>query len=136
MDNNWVTQIEDNVRDYIESELTEYKNILVTSEPYTGDVPMFPVVYIHELSQREVGEDLDGSNIVAVDTTFQIEIATSAKDLCKEISTKVMMLMKDLRFKVIASPLYQEGNGYSKSVSRYERVIGGEDIEMIDKFSE
>lgn len=136
MDNNWVTQIEDNVRDYIESELTEYENILVTSEPYTGDVPMFPVVYIHELSQREVGEDLDGSNIVAVDTTFQIEIATSAKDLCKEISTKVMMLMKDLRFKVIASPLYQEGNGYSKSVSRYERVIGGEDIEMIDKFSE
>lgn len=136
MDNNWVTQIEDNVRDYIESELTEYEDILVTSEPYTGDVPTFPVVYVHEMSQREVGQDLDGSNIVAVSTTFQIEIATSTKALCKDISTKVMMLMKELRFKVIASPLYQEGNGYSKSVSRYERVIGGEDIEMIDKFSE
>lgn len=136
MDNNWVTQIEDNVRDYIESELTEYEDILVTSEPYTGDVPTFPVVYVHEMSQREVGQDLDGSNIVAVSTTFQIEIATSTKALCKDISTKVMMLMKELRFTVIASPLYQEGNGYSKSVSRYERVIGGEDIEMIDKFSE
>jgi hypothetical protein len=131
-----VTQIEDNVRDYIESELTEYEDILVTSEPYTGDVPTFPVVYVHEMSQREVGEDLDGSNIVAVDTTFQIEVATSTKPLCKDISTKVMMLMKELRFKVIASPLYQEGNGYSKSVSRYERVVGGEDGDLVDKYSE
>lgn len=136
MDNNWVTQIEDNVRDYIESELTEYEDILVTSEPYTGDVPTFPVVYVHEMSQREVGQDLDGSNIVAVSTTFQIEIATSTKALCKDISTKVMMLMKELRFKVIASPLYQEGNGYSKSVSRYERVVGGEDGDLVDKYSE
>lgn len=136
MDNNWVTQIEDNVRDYIESELTEYEDILVTSEPYTGDVPTFPVVYVHEMPQREVGQDLDGSNIVAVSTTFQIEIATSTKALCKGISTKVMMLMKELRFKVIASPLYQEGNGYSKSVSRYERVVGGEDGDLVDKYSE
>lgn len=136
MDNNWVTQIEDNVRDYIDSELTEYEDILVTSEPYTGDVPTFPVVYVHEMPQREVGQDLDGSNIVAVSTTFQIEIATSTKALCKDISTKVMMLMKELRFKVIASPLYQEGNGYSKSVSRYERVVGGEDGDLVDKYSE
>lgn len=140
MNNNWVTQIEPNVLAYLQSELetkySEYEDMLITSEEYTGDTPVFPVVYVHELSQREVGNDLDGCNILGVDTTFQIEIATPTKELCKNISTDAMMLMKELRFKVIASPLYQEGNGYTRSVSRYQRIVGGEDTDLVDKYSE
>lgn len=136
MDNNWITQIEDNVRDYIDSELTEYENILVTSEQYTGDVATFPVVYVHELTQRENGYDLDGTTIVGVTSTIQIEIAAPTKALCKKISTQVLMLMKELRFRILSSPLYEDGNGYTKSRSRYERNIGGEDIDLVDKYSE
>lgn len=137
MENNWITQIEPNVLAYLQSDLeTEYEDMLITSEEYTGDTPVFPVVYVHELIQREVGNDLDGENILAVDTTFQIEVAAPTKDLCKEISTKIVLLMKELRFKVLASPLYQEGNGYTRSVSRYGRIVGGEDTDLIDKYSE
>ncbi len=132
MDNTWVTQIEDNVTSYIDSSLNEKSSdILVTSEEYTGDTATFPAVYVRELSQTERGYDIDGSEISGVLSTFQLDVFANGYRECKDLSTKVMLLMKDLRFEVIASPLHTQGNGYYRSVSRYRRVIGGGDSELI-----
>jgi hypothetical protein len=134
--NEWASKIEEIVYNYIDDALSEeyadYDDFIVTDKPYTGDTPVFPVVYVHEMSQREIGNDIDGSTIVGVETTFQIEVAANEWDLCKEISKRIVLLMKELRFRVMASPLYQEGNGYTRSVSRYGRTVGGEDVELLD----
>ena len=133
MDNSWVTQIEKNVVSYIDAELTQTMDVFVTSGEYTGDTAEFPAVYVHELSQVERGYDLDGSSINGVLTTFQIEVYDTTYPDCKDLSTQVMLLMKELRFEVIASPLHTQMNGYYRSVSRYRRVVGGEDKELINE---
>lgn len=133
MDNSWVTQIEENVLTYIDAALTATMDVFVTSGEYTGDTAVFPSVYIHELSQVERGYDLDGSSINGVLSTFQIEVYDTTYSSCKDLSTKVMLLMKELRFEVIASPLHTQMNGYYRSVSRYRRLIGGEDKELINE---
>lgn len=130
MDNSWVTQIETNVADYIESELS---GVLVTTDDYTGDTAVFPTVYVHELSQIERGYDIDGSEIAAVLSTFEINVAEQTYLGCKELSNKVMLLMKGLRFEVIASPLHTKMNGYYRSVSRYRRHISGGDSDIINE---
>lgn len=129
MDNSWVTEIESNITTYIDDALGE--DILVTSDQFTGDTASFPAVYVREMSQSERGYDIDGSTIAAVRSTFQINVYASTYDKCKEISTKVMLLMKDLRFQVIASPLHTQENGYYRSVSRYRRTISGGDSDLI-----
>lgn len=133
MDNSWVTQIEENVLTYIDAALTATMDVFVTSGEYTGDTAVFPSVYIHELSQVERGYDLDGSSINGVLSTFQIEVYDTTYSSCKDLSTRVMLLMKELRFEVIASPLHTQMNGYFRSVSRYRRLIGGEDKELINQ---
>lgn len=133
MDNSWVTQIEENVLTYIDAALTATMDVFVTSGEYTGDTAVFPSVYIHELSQVERGYDLEGSSINGVLSTFQIEVYDTTYSACKDLSTKVMLLMKELRFEVIASPLHTQMNGYYRSVSRYRRLIGGEDKELINE---
>lgn len=130
MDNSWVTQIEQNVADYIDAEL---EDIFVTTEQYTGDTASFPAVYVHELSQIEKGYDLDGSEIAAVMSTFEIQVFDSSYNSCKELSKQVMLLMKELRFEVIASPLHTQANGYYRSVSRYRRNISGGDSDIINE---
>lgn len=130
VDNSWVTQIEENVRTYIESRL-EDDSILVTSDNFTGDTASFPAVYVHELSQSEVGYTIEGNDICGVRTTFQLDVYTNDYNECKDISKNVMLFMKELRFEVIASPLHTQENGYYRSVSRYRRVVGGGDSELI-----
>lgn len=125
-----MTQIETNVSDYIESELS---GVLVTTDDYTGDTAVFPTVYVHELSQIERGYDIDGSEIAAVLSTFEINVAEQTYLGCKELSNKVMLLMKGLRFEVIASPLHTKMNGYYRSVSRYRRHISGGDSDIINE---
>ena len=131
MDNSWVTQIEENVTSYIDASLTATMDILVTSDEYTGDTAEFPAVYIREMTQQEIGQDIEGNSIDGVRSTFEINVYANTYTECKEISTKVMLLMKELRFQVIASPLHTRSNGFYRSVSRYRRDIGGGDIELI-----
>lgn len=131
MDNSWVTQVEGIVSDYIEASLDD-SNILVTTESYTGDTARFPAVYVHEMTQQEIGSDLDGSFINGVRSTFQLDIFANNEKDCKELSSNVMLIMKELRFKVIASPLYTPENGYHRSFSRYRRDIGASDLELFN----
>ena len=130
MDNTWVTQIEENVRTYIDASIDD-DNILVTSDDFTGDTASFPAVYVHELSQIEEGYNIEGDEICGVRTTFHIAVYTNDYNECKYISKNVMLFMKELRFEVIASPLHTQENGYYRSVSRYRRVVGGGDSELI-----
>lgn len=132
MDNSWVTQIEENVATYIDADLSTSMDVLVTTEEYTGDTAIFPAVYVRELTQVEKGYDLDGSSIASVLSTFQIEVYDTTYAECKELSTKVMLLMKELRFEVIASPLHTQMNGYYRSVSRYRRNVSGGDSDIIN----
>ena len=133
MDNLWVTQIEENIATYIDAELNETADILVTTEDYTGDTASFPAVYVHELSQVERGYDIEGTSINGVLSTFQIEVYCNTKPECRKISNDVLSIMKDLRFEVTASPLYKSENGYCFSVSRYRRLVGGEDLDLITR---
>lgn len=132
MDNSWVTQIEENVATYIDAELNETMDILVTTEDFTGDTAGFPAVYVHEMSQSEKGYDIDGSSINGVTSTFEINTYAQTSSECKGLGTKVMLLMKDMRFEVIASPLKTQEYGYFRTVARYRRIFGGEDRDLID----
>lgn len=133
MDNLWVTQIEENIATYIDAEINETADILVTTEDYTGDTASFPAVYVHELPQVERGYDIEGTSINGVLSTFQIEVYCNSRQECKETSNAVLSIMKDLRFEVTASPLYKSENGYTFSVARYRRLVGGEDLDLITR---
>lgn len=132
MAKSWVDQIEDNVATYIDSDLNETMDVLVTTEQYTGDTAEFPAVYVHELPQVERGYDIDGSSINGVLSTFQIDVYDNDSKSCKEIASKVRDLMKEMRFEMISSPLRTKEYGYYKAVARYRRLFGGEDKDLID----
>ena len=83
--------------------------------------------YIHRMAAAERGADLEGLSINATLETFQVDVFTntSQSDVGRIMSV-VADVFKEMRFKVIALPEFNEGDTY-RSTARFQRVIGAND---------
>ena len=94
----------------------------------TNQKPIFPTVYIHELSGLEQGQTLDGQTVNAVLETIQVDISsnTSGSDV-RLVTATVANVFKELRFDVVGMPTYGKSDGIYTSTMRFRRLYGAND---------
>jgi len=109
--------------------LTEQKfpKMSFTNE-VSDKVPDFPNVYIHDIGQSEVGNDIQNQTIHAIRSTIQIEVSTNTNKADARLVTNACILaLKSLRYSVSTLPVYQKDNNVHRFVFRVRRVIANGD---------
>ena len=108
---------------------TKYPDLYFTNSDNSQTTPKFPTVYIHEIGSVEQGQDLDNSEINATLSSFQIEVIDNvSQNRAKEIMEEVIRIMKIMRFTITALPEFQNTDSDYRSVARFRRMIGKNDI--------
>lgn len=108
---------------------SKYPNIYFTNSDRAQTNPKFPTVYINEIGSTERGEDLEGTSINAVMATFQIDVTDNqSQNRASEVMSKIVGIMKSMRFSVIAMPEFQNTESTYRSTARFRRMIGQGDI--------
>lgn len=124
----WISDIETKVlaklKENGEVLKKNFPNIVFTTENESDTSAKFPTVYLEELSGMERGRDLEGSTVNAYMATFQINISHNDKRYhVKSIMNNCMDTMKQLRFEIIGTPIYNRSDGVWTGVARFRRVI-------------
>lgn len=108
---------------------TKYPDLYFTTSDMTRADPKFPTVYVHEMPGAETGQDLEGSEINAVLSSFQIEVTdTPERNRVSEVMGEVVKCMKKMRFSVVSIPEFQNQKDTVRQVARFRRVIGQGDV--------
>ena len=106
---------------------SKYPTIYFTSNSKKLSEATIPTVYIHRMTAAERGADLEGLSINATLETFQVDVFTNTgQSDAGRIMSVVADAFKEIRFKVIALPEFNEGDTY-RSTARFQRVIGAND---------
>lgn len=132
----WTDSIESTVFSRVKNEGTtalrkSFPAIFYTADNESDDEPTFPTVYLQELPGLESGNTLDGKEISAVLSTFQVDISDNrrnGKEVVKQVMSQTMKTMKGMRFEVTAMPTYRRENGVWIGTARFRRMIGALDI--------
>lgn len=107
----------------------KYPNLTFTNSDRNEDDPKFPTVYIHQMGSIEQGEDLTGENLNAALVTYQIEVTTNVNQSeAKEVMNYIIKSMKKMRFSIVVMPEFQNTTSVYRSVARFRRMIGENDI--------
>lgn len=125
----WIDRIEPIVQTRLNIELTKkigskYSNLNVTTVSTSNTDSKFPNVYVQELGGSEEGQTLDGLEINAINSTFQIEVTDNqSQGRAKDVMSEVVSIMKTMRFSVVTLPEAQNTEVY-RYVARFRRIIG------------
>lgn len=107
----------------------DYSDIFYTTENETDDDAVFPTVYLQELSGAERGRDLEGIEINAILSSFQIDVSDNeSKQRCKKVMDNAIETMKKLKFEVVGLPIYRRTSGVWLGTARFRRTISKNDI--------
>lgn len=125
----WWSEIEDKVFTYVESYMMDdYPELTCTTKGDNIVDAEMPTLYLHEMTPIETGQDLDNTTINAVISTVEIVVYTNTTESeCRQIISKAISLMKELRFNVTAFPDVVTQNNVAMAVARFRRVIGRSD---------
>lgn len=89
----------------------------------------FPFVYMQQLPSSEVGADLSGETINAVNFAFQIDVYDNKSQArAREVATEVVRILKSMKFSINAMPEFSTSNNVHRCVLRARRVIGSGDV--------
>ena len=130
----WISDVETKVYARIKENGQELKKnfpsiFFTTENESSSTTPKFPTVYLEELSGMERGRDLEGTRVNAYMATFQINIShNDKKSHVRRIMNNCMDTMKQLRFEIIGTPVYNRSEGVWTGVARFRRVFGANDI--------
>lgn len=107
----------------------KYPKMRFTTSDTSSSTPQFPTVYIHMLESSEVGEDFEGTDINGINASFQIEVSDNQSQArAKEVMDEVVLTMKSMRFRAVGMPFFSNTSGTYRSITRYRRKIGSNDI--------
>mgnify|MGYP006935971304 CR=1 FL=1 len=134
MDNSWVFDIQDKIYSRLDAVCRaklsrKYPDINVTMDNNVSTTAKFPNVYLHFLPMMEIGNDLDGKDINAVNLTAQVDVTvTNSQEMsvANEVSQVVVNCMKDMRFSATLPEFVNTSSDY-RTVSRFTRTIGNAD---------
>lgn len=107
-----------------------YPSITFTTSSSSSSEPKFPTVYIKRMQGAESGKDLEGTNVNAIVSTFQIEVTTNTGDTdAQKVADVVCEIMKSMRYEILGEPFADNTtNDISRNVARYQRVVGYGDV--------
>lgn len=105
-----------------------FPKIVFTDENESDTPAKFPTVYLEELSGMERGMDLERIKVNAYMATFQINITHNDRRYhVKSIMNNCMATMKELRFEIIGTPIYNRSEGVWTGIARFRKTIGAND---------
>lgn len=131
----WYADIESAVFSYNEYFLTktpgaEFPGLFCTTNDKNTNFASFPCLMVKEISQEEIGNDLDNSTVNAVRSTFECRAYALSDDECRRITVAQSKLMKALRFNAVMLPEHSQEGETHVSIARYRRVIGAGDKDI------
>ena len=107
---------------------TKYPNLNYTTDNVTVGEPKFPTCYIQELAGAERGSSLDGTEVNGILCSFQIDVSdNSSKQNAKAVMVNAIDTFKQMRFEIIAFPIYRNEDGIWVGTARVRRIIGASD---------
>lgn len=129
----WTSEIETTVFSRVKTQgiislSSKYPELFYTTTDEVEDEPSLPNVYVQELEPAELGRDLEGNEINAVLSAFQINVSAKRKQQTKEVMNQAVKTMKSMKFEAIGLPTYRTQDGLSKGTARFRRVIGSMDV--------
>lgn len=128
----WISDIESSVFTRLKAGgntlKTKFPNIFYTTSNESDDAAVFPTIYLEELSGAEQGKTLDGSEIAAYMSSFQINVThNGTKPEIRSVMDNALETMKKLRFEIIGTPFYTRSNKIWTATARCRRMIGSGD---------
>ncbi len=110
---------------YPSSLKTKYPNTLFTTDDRDLSKPSFPTVFVHEISSREQGNDLENLTINAILLTIQVDVYDNAKKSnAKEVMDYVCNTMKSMGFSIINCPEFKSSDSVYRQTARFRRMVG------------
>lgn len=107
----------------------KYPDLNFTTSDKAPTKAKFPTVYIHLIGSLEIGQDLEGNTVNAVNATFQVDVTDNqSQSRAKEVADEVLRQMKKMRFSAKVMPNFDNTGDTFRSTARYNRVIGSGDI--------
>lgn len=134
----WFSKIEPSVFTIIETRMKKlFPHAYFTSSNQDVREERFPCVYLREVEQAEIGNDLDNVTINGVRSSFRVQVYSKSAAESREITTEAVLQFKKLRFNVISMPVYVSERDKSVFLSdaRFSRVIGGGDADIVPQDS-
>lgn len=136
MSNTWVldrqTTIYSRIKAITTSKLKKkYPNINITQDSRVLTNPQFPNVYIKFLQPMESGKDIEGKSINAVNMTVEIDVTvtqTMGMNVANEVSWIVVDILKEMGFDAQMPYFDAPSTEIYRTIARYSRVIGYNDI--------
>jgi len=109
---------------------TKYPDLFFSTEQSLPKEPQFPTVLVKRMQGGEAGQTLEGTEINAILSTFQIEIFDNVSERhAQEVADVVCEIMKSMRYEMIGEPFPDNSDDeVFRNISRYRRIVGGNDV--------
>lgn len=131
----WTSDIPSIVFTRIKTVATErlkakYPDLFFSTAQSLSKDPQFPTVLVKRMQGREEGQTLDGTEVNAILSTFQIEVFDNVSERhAQEVADVVCKIMKSMRYEMIGEPFPDNSdNEVFRNIARYRRIVGGNDM--------
>lgn len=131
----WYAELEGKIFTRIKYELAQksgakYPSLNCTTTSRAESPTQFPTMYLHELQPVEIGADLVGKTVNAVQETIEIQVYSNQSEKeCKTIISDAIDEMKQMSFTVTMFPqTLTRSDRVCVSTARLRRLIGSGDI--------
>lgn len=119
----WVRELKDKTVTIVKTMLGG--SIRVTDEYRTNTQASFPTVYLEFLESPETAMDLENDEVNAINFTVQVNVYTTDRTECKEITDDVLEIVKrNLRMTIAMLPIFYEDGSVTNGVFRARRIMG------------
>lgn len=119
----WVRELKDKTVTIVKTMLGG--SIRVTDEYRTNTQASFPTVYLEFLESPETAMDLENDEVNAINFTVQVNVYTTDRTQCKEITDDVLEIVKrNLRMTIAMLPIFYEDGSVTNGVFRARRIMG------------
>ena len=98
------------------------------------NVDDFPALYVHLLPPVEIGNDLLNEDIVALMTTFELQVfSDESEDECRKIMNACIKEMKKLHFNIPMFPDPQTVDKKYFAIARFSRIVASGDLDIVSQ---
>ena len=126
----WVRELKDKTVTIVKTMLGG--SIRVTDEYRTNTQASFPTVYLEFLESPEMAMDLENDEVNAINFTVQVNVYTTDRTECKEITDDVLEIVKrNLRMTIAMLPIFYEDGSVTNGVFRARRIMGQGDTFLV-----
>ena len=107
----------------------KYPDIFFSTAQSLPKEPQFPTILVKRMQGSEQGQTLEGTELNAILSTFQIEVFDNISEKhAQEVADVVCEIMKSMRYEMIGEPFPDNSDDeVYRNVARYRRIVGGLD---------